>query len=48
MTACETSKVPENAGDLVVQRILAGKYAKFVIKGHMQKAVADFGRNFGQ
>lgn len=42
MAACETSKVPENTGDLVIHRIPAGKYAKFVVKGDMQKAVADF------
>lgn len=39
LAACETSKEPES-GDFAVCRIPAGKYAKFVITGHMEKAVA--------
>lgn len=42
LTACETSlgaKAPEGT---VIRTIPAGKYARFVVKGDMHKAVADF------
>lgn len=40
--ACQvdnTKSVPEGT---IVRNIPEGKYAKFVVKGHMQKAVAEF------
>lgn len=42
LVACEvenTGNIPEN---VTVRLLPKSKYAKFVIKGHMQKAVADF------
>lgn len=42
VVACEVeagSAIPEGT---VKQSIPAGKYAKFIVKGHMQQAVADF------
>jgi predicted transcriptional regulator YdeE len=42
MAACEVEKegtLPEGA---VFRKIPAGRYARFIVKGHMQKAVADF------
>jgi len=42
MVACEVSKLPEDIGDRVTRKIPAGKYARFIVKGNVQKAVADF------
>lgn len=39
MTACEISEEPKEMKDLIVRKIPAGKYAKFVIKGDMVEAV---------
>lgn len=41
MAGCEVSQ-KDITGNFEVCTIPAGKYAKFVIRGHMQKAVADF------
>lgn len=40
--ACAVTQAEEVPCGAVVMQIPAGRYAKFVIKGHMQKAVADF------
>lgn len=40
--ACEISKAENIIEDITVSKIPAGKYAKFIVKGHMQKAVAEF------
>lgn len=40
--ATEVSKVENISNELVVKTIPEGKYAKFIVKGHMQKAVAEF------
>lgn len=43
ITVCaEVSKVDGLPKGCVVKHIPSGKYAKFKIKGHMQKAVAEF------
>ncbi len=42
LVCCEVAQVnslPENAESEIIR---AGKYAKFVVKGHMQQAVAEF------
>ncbi len=39
MAACETARAPQGEG-LAVCRIPAGRYAKFVVRGDMVKAVA--------
>lgn len=42
LVACEvedTENIPKN---VTVRLLPKGKYAKFIVKGHMQKAVADF------
>lgn len=40
--ACEVESDTVAPANTVKAVIPAGKYAKFVVKGHMQKAVADF------
>lgn len=42
MVACETSSGQVPVDGVTVRRIPAGRYAKFVVKGHMVQAVADF------
>lgn len=42
MVCCEVTKAGELPAGMDVKTIAAGKYAKFVIKGHAQTAVADF------
>ena len=40
--ACEVSDDKEKPKGTIVKIIPAGKYAKFIVKGHMQKAVYEF------
>jgi predicted transcriptional regulator YdeE len=40
--SCEVSDVKSIPVNTVTKAIPAGKYAKFIVRGHMQKAVADF------
>lgn len=40
--ACEVESAPQLSAGIVIKTIPDGKYAKFVVKGHMQKAVAQF------
>jgi len=42
VVCCEIQKVSNLPTNLHTQIIPAGKYAKFVVKGDMQKAVAEF------
>lgn len=42
LVACEVDQVDAVPEGTVVKTIPAGKYAKFVIKGHVQKAVMEF------
>ena len=41
MAGCEISK-SNLTGNFEVRTIPSGKYAKFIVKGHMQRAVAEF------
>ena len=41
MAGCEVSR-SDLTGNFEVRTIPSGRYAKFVVKGHMQKAVAEF------
>ncbi len=45
---CEVDCEDEKENSLVVKKIQAGKYAKFVVKGHMQRAVVEFWMKFWQ
>lgn len=40
--ACEVEKAEDIPSNIVIRIIPEGKYAKFVIHGHMQQAVAEF------
>lgn len=42
MVCCEISKEENLPEEIDIKRIAKGKYAKFVVKGHIQKAVAEF------
>lgn len=42
MAAYEVNERPENTEHLMVKTIPAGRYARFVVTGNMQKAVAEF------
>src|SRR5690242_15594063 len=42
MVCCEVTKENNLLNGIDVKKIVEGKYAKFVIKGHMEKAVAEF------
>ncbi|MFA9463899.1 MAG: GyrI-like domain-containing protein [Velocimicrobium sp.] len=42
LVACEVSEVETLPKGTVDAMIPAGKYAKFIVKGHMQRAVAEF------
>lgn len=39
---CEVSKFEGQPADVAVKTIPPGKYAKFVVRGHMQRAVGEF------
>lgn len=47
MAGCEVSR-QDMTGNFEIRTIPAGKYAKFVVIGHMQKAVADFWQKLWQ
>lgn len=40
--ACEVTTAESQPAEVVIKKLPAGKYARFVVEGHMQKAVADF------
>lgn len=40
--ACEVSDDKEKPKGTIIKTIPSGKYAKFIVKGHMQKAVYEF------
>lgn len=42
LVACETNHAADIPKETVVRTIPAGKYAKFIVKGDMNKAVAEF------
>ena len=42
IVGCEVSKFNKNKGNIVRKVIPEGKYARFVVKGHMIKAVQEF------
>lgn len=42
MVGCEVEKAEELPEGAVVREVPAGSYAKFIVKGHMQRAVAEF------
>lgn len=42
MVCCEVSKEESLPEGIDIKKIEEGKYAKFVVKGHVQKAVAEF------
>lgn len=42
LVACEVTQADAVPEGTVVRTIPAGKYAKFVVKGHVQKAVMEF------
>lgn len=42
VVCCEVEKVSNLTSNLCIQTIPAGKYAKFIVKGDMHIAVADF------
>lgn len=44
--ACEVEKTDKVPNNTVIKTIPAGKYAKFIVRGHMQKAVAAFWQEF--
>jgi predicted transcriptional regulator YdeE len=46
--ACEVNSAESMPKDVAVAKIPSGKYAKFVVKGHIQKAVAEFWEKFWQ
>ena len=51
MVGCEIAKDGENqmkAGEMVIRHIPAGKYALFVVRGHMVQAVAEFWQKLWQ
>ncbi|GKX65366.1 GyrI-like domain-containing protein [Inconstantimicrobium mannanitabidum] len=39
---CEVNECEQILDGIVVKKIPSGKYAKFIVKGHMQRAIADF------
>lgn len=45
LACCEVSKVQEVPENMVMKTIPAGTYARFVINGHVQKAVGEFWSN---
>ncbi len=42
LACCEVTKVQELAEKMVTKTIPAGTYARFVVKGHVQKDVGEF------
>jgi predicted transcriptional regulator YdeE len=42
MVCCEVENMPSSDEDIQPEIIPSGKYAKFIIHGHVQKAVAEF------
>lgn len=42
LVACEINKTDDIPKETVTKIIPGGKYAKFIVKGHMQQAVAKF------
>ncbi len=46
--ACEVSSAQDLPAGTVKKTIPAGKYAKFIVKGHMQQACADFWQQLWQ
>lgn len=42
VVACETDVSDNLPSNTVLRKIPAGRYAKFIVKGHIQKAVAEF------
>ena len=45
---CEVSEVFDAVGDIEFRTIPAGKYAKFIVRGNMVKAVNDFWQELWQ
>lgn len=39
---CEVTNAMETSNHTIIKTIPAGKYAKFIVRGQMQKAVSDF------
>lgn len=48
MTACETDKMCIQPENIAVKKISAGKYAKFVMEGNMDKIVGEFWQELWQ
>ncbi|MBT9776073.1 AraC family transcriptional regulator [Clostridium sp. MCC353] len=42
LVACEVNRAEDMPEGTVVKTIPAGKYARFIVKGHVQKAVMEF------
>ena len=42
MVACEVTDIADISGGFTVRKIPAGSYAKFIVKGNMVTAVAEF------
>lgn len=45
LACCEVSEANSITAKMVVKKIPHGNYAKFIIKGHMQRAVGEFWSN---
>lgn len=45
LACCEISEAGELPGKMVTKTIPAGTYAKFTVKGHVQRAVGEFWTN---
>lgn len=45
LACCEVSEANSIAAKMVVKKIPHGNYAKFIVKGHMQRAVGEFWSN---
>ena len=41
MVCCEISKEEDLSAEIKMKKIVEGKYAKFVVRGHIEKAVAE-------
>jgi predicted transcriptional regulator YdeE len=48
MTGCEVSTESAQPAGIVSAKIPAGKYAKFIVRGHMQCAVGEFWKKLWQ
>jgi len=42
LTCCEVSEAKSIPAKMVIKKIPQGTYAKFIVKGHMQRAVGEF------